>query len=204
MSTLTSHLRSRENNITMSDKVAFIIGNGGSREGFDLESLRSKGTIYGCNALYREFEPDWLVSIDEGIINEIRTSTFPQNKFHVPPQDEQYEPAEVNPGRPRSNAGMNAMELAIRHGYKKLFMIGFDFLIEDKAASVSNIFDGTNNYGPSTRANYADNGGRTRYLSWFMNKYSDVEFFFAYPREKNWTFRQLPNQNVRGTYLDCI
>lgn len=187
----------------MSDKVAYVIGNGSTRKGFELESLRDKGTIYGCNALYREFEPDWLVAIDNGIINEIKASTFPQEKFHVPPQDEQYEPAEVNPGRPRSNAGMNAMELAIRHGHKKLVMIGFDFLIEDKNASTSNVFDGTTNYGPETRANYADNGGRTRYLSWFMDKYKEVEFLFAYPRSK-WTFRYLPNVNVKGTYLDCI
>ena len=30
---------------------AFIIGNGASREGLDLEQLRPYGEIYGCNAL---------------------------------------------------------------------------------------------------------------------------------------------------------
>lgn len=187
----------------MSDKVAYVIGNGGTRKDFNLESLRGKGTIYGCNALYREFEPDWLVAIDNGIINEIRGSSFPQKRFHVPPLDEQYEPAIVNPGRPRSNAGMNAMELAIRHGHNKLVMIGFDFLIEDKDVSTSNMFDGTSNYGSETRANYADNAGRTRYLSWFMDKYNEVQFLFAYPRG-NWLFKHLPNINVKGTFLDQI
>ena len=45
-------------------KPAFIIGNGQSRQGFDLESLRGKGTTYGCNAVYRDFTPDYLVSLD--------------------------------------------------------------------------------------------------------------------------------------------
>lgn len=185
------------------DKIAYVIGNGKTRGEFDLESLRGKGTTYGCNALYREFEPDWLVAIDNGIIQEIKESHFPQERFHIPPVEEQYEPAEVNPGRPRSNAGMNAMELAIRHGHNKLVMIGFDFLIEDKEISVSNMFDGTSNYGPETRANYADNSGRTRYLSWFMDKYQEVEFLFAYPRG-SYRFKYLPNLNVKGTFFDQL
>ena len=43
---------------------AFVIGNGQSRLQIDLNNLRSKGTIYGCNALYRDFIPDVLVATD--------------------------------------------------------------------------------------------------------------------------------------------
>jgi len=50
---------------------SFIIGNGESRKDFDLESLRRKGKIYGCNALYRDFTPDILVATDQDIILEI-------------------------------------------------------------------------------------------------------------------------------------
>ena len=49
----------------------FCIGNGESRLGFDLERLRPLGTIIGCNALYRDFKPDALVSVDHGIMHEI-------------------------------------------------------------------------------------------------------------------------------------
>ena len=49
----------------------FIIGNGESRKDFDLESLRGKGKIYGCNALYRDFTPDVLFATDQDIILEI-------------------------------------------------------------------------------------------------------------------------------------
>ena len=52
-------------------KKVFCIGNGESRIGFDLEKLRSHGTIYGCNALYRDFMPDVIVAVDYGIMHEI-------------------------------------------------------------------------------------------------------------------------------------
>ena len=96
--------------------TAFIIGNGKSREGFDLNSLRPFGKIYGCNALYRDFEPDYLVAIDDTITEEIRASSFPKEKFIYPSFEEQFESPEFNPfTRLRSNAGMNAMIEALRH-----------------------------------------------------------------------------------------
>jgi len=52
-------------------KRVFCIGNGESRKGFDLEILRKYGTIYGCNALYRDFMPDVLTAVDHGIMHEI-------------------------------------------------------------------------------------------------------------------------------------
>jgi hypothetical protein len=58
--------------IDLTKKTAFIIGNGASRAKFDLTTLSPHGTTYGCNALYRDFYPDWLVSIDDGMIAEIK------------------------------------------------------------------------------------------------------------------------------------
>jgi hypothetical protein len=52
-------------------KRVFLIGNGESRKGFDLNILKPFGRIYGCNAIYREFTPDVLVSVDHGIMHEI-------------------------------------------------------------------------------------------------------------------------------------
>ena len=54
----------------------FIIGNGESRKGFDLTSLRKYGKIYGCNALYRDFQPDVLISVDQRMIKEIMESGY--------------------------------------------------------------------------------------------------------------------------------
>ena len=52
-------------------KRVFCIGNGESRRSIDLRQLREHGKIYGCNALYRDFTPDVLCSVDHGMMHEI-------------------------------------------------------------------------------------------------------------------------------------
>jgi len=172
-------------------ETAFIIGNGVSRQMIDLNHL-PKGHIYGCNALYREFSPDWLIAIDSGMIAEIEQSNFPSNRLYVPPIEEQFEPVQlyhdlnmvpadfVGP-TPRSNAGMNAMQLALAHGMKQLVMIGFDFIVAREEIGISNVYENTINYGRETKATYQDNVARMRYLNWFIDKCPDIRFVFIYP-----------------------
>jgi hypothetical protein len=165
--------------------TAFIIGNGMSRKSFDLKRLKPYGTIFGCNALYRDFPdysiPDYLVAIDDGIITEIEHCDFPSNRVIFPPIDERWEPASCNMARPRSNAGVNAMREAIKMDYDQLICIGFDFMISDEQQSVSNIYHGTDNYGMDTRAHAGDNPGRIRYVQWLVNQYPQVDFIFIFP-----------------------
>ena len=174
--------------IDLTKKTAFIIGNGESRAKFDLTTLASHGTTYGCNALYRDFHPDWLVSIDDGMIAEIRNQKeFPIDQFIEPPEEEKYEPVElygapVGTRTPRSNAGMNAMTEAIRHGHEQLVMIGFDFIVAREDIGTSNMYDGTPNYGPTTRASFEDQARRMNYLNWFIDKNWDIDFIFCYPQ----------------------
>ena len=59
--------------------AAFVLGNGVSRLAVDLNQLNQHGRIYGCNALYREFTPDVLVSTDRGIAQTIQNSGYAQN-----------------------------------------------------------------------------------------------------------------------------
>ena len=54
----------------------FLIGNGESRKDFNLDLLKPHGKIYGCNALYRQYTPDVLVSVDHGIMHEIYQSGY--------------------------------------------------------------------------------------------------------------------------------
>ena len=54
----------------------FCIGNGESRKSFNLDLLKPHGKVYGCNALYREYTPDVLVSVDHGIMHEIYQSGY--------------------------------------------------------------------------------------------------------------------------------
>ena len=52
--------------------TAFVIGNGVSRKGIDLNLLNKHGTVYACNAIYRDYDPDYLVAVDPKMIFEIK------------------------------------------------------------------------------------------------------------------------------------
>ena len=59
--------------------TAFVIGNGKSRTPIPLEPLKSHGKIYACNAVYRQFEPDYLVAVDTKMITEINRHKWQYN-----------------------------------------------------------------------------------------------------------------------------
>ena len=62
----------------MIDK-AFILGNGPDRP-TDIKWLNNlEGVTYGCNAIYRDFEPDFLVANDWGMMVEIINSSYSGN-----------------------------------------------------------------------------------------------------------------------------
>lgn len=56
--------------------AAFVLGNGISRLAVDLTVLKQRGTVYGCNALYREFVPNVLISTDKGIAHTIQHTGY--------------------------------------------------------------------------------------------------------------------------------
>jgi hypothetical protein len=101
--------------------------------------------------------------------------------------------------RRRSNAGMNAMLEAIKMGYKDLYCIGMDFMVEEYCES--NVYDGSNAYGPETRARAIDTKHRVNYFEWFANRFNNTTFTFMFPRE-NLTFRQLTAPNVKGRFFN--
>ena len=61
----------------------FCIGNGESRKDIDLARLKKYGPIIGCNALYRDFIPDLLISVNASMIKEIKDSGFGNQFAHM-------------------------------------------------------------------------------------------------------------------------
>lgn len=181
--------------------TAYVIGNGTSRKSFDLIKLKGNGTVFGCNALYRDFRmtnpkyilPDYLVAIDASIITEIESSDFPSKRFINPPEAEKWEPVELHwgravnkqwdPQRPRSNAGMNAILEAIKMGFTDVYIFGFDSLVVDQSVAMSNLYDGTNCYGLETRASLPDTRNRMKYLGWVIENNPQIKFHFCFPKE---------------------
>jgi hypothetical protein len=95
--------------------TGFVIGNGRSREKIDLNLLKGKGTTYGCNALYRDFAPDVLVSVDPRISNEIQNSGSGAEMLNLYSKFE------------RKDSGHNAMYLATLGNHDIIYLLGFDF-----------------------------------------------------------------------------
>ena len=130
---------------------AYCIGNGPSRKGFDLTKLKQSGQTYGCNALYRDFMPDFIFSVDAQITMEMCKNEVGKKTIH-------YAPAlEVNrksykgllhliPNTPHWISGNAAFWTAAVHGHKNIFLLGYDFREYGKN-ELNNIYQGTDNYG---------------------------------------------------------
>jgi len=199
----------------MIKEVAIVVGNGASRRSFDLRKMAEsmgdqRPVIYGCNALYREFAPDfdlpdYLVAIDDGMMEELDSCGFPKEKIVIPLAGERWEPADLHPNgnRPRSNSGMCAIKAAIRDGAKTLLCLGFDSFLFDRAQSISNLFDGTNNYGPETRASEWDNLGRIRFMKYLAGKNPNIDFVFVYPKGMDAVPIGMPNV-YQTTYEELV
>ena len=57
----------------------FVLGNGESRKDIDVELLKTKGKVYGCNAIYREHVVDGLIAVDPMLEHEIYRSGYCDN-----------------------------------------------------------------------------------------------------------------------------
>lgn len=65
--------------------MSFVFGNGGSRKAdkIDINAFKNLGVTIGCNAVYRDFSPDILISTDPGIAAEVAASNYPrENKCY--------------------------------------------------------------------------------------------------------------------------
>jgi len=135
---------------------AVVLGNGPSRLEFDIRYLKNSSGLlgadtvqtYGCNALYRDFIPDFLVVRGhQNIIRELANSDYVKenivyasainlldypNKFYLIPYD------------PCTDAGTTALYLAAFDGHKKIFMLGFDN--QDTEGFNYNVYANTNGY----------------------------------------------------------
>lgn len=127
----------------MKMNTAFVIGNGRSRIGLDLSSLKTAGKIYGCNAIYRDFSPDVLIATDSGITKEIELSGYPENHIFYTRK----------PGHPGSkiitknhgySSGPIAATYAAVEGFCNIYLIGFDLIGSNNKHN--NVYSGTANY----------------------------------------------------------
>jgi hypothetical protein len=182
--------------------VAHVLGNGYSRLKLDInvllkgqhggeDGIKTVGQTYGCNLLYKDFDPTFLIAIDPVIVNEIANTKYWENnivytnvkniiknpgKFHLYPSEVNY------------NAGSLAIKLACADGHKTVYLLGFDFMSdpEDNIYISSNQETAHPRYLPN-KDYTATNTKWTKSMIEIMQTYDDVEFICV-------------NTNIKGDY----
>jgi hypothetical protein len=137
------------------DRRALVVGNGLSRANFDLAELYSYGlVVFGCNALYRDFDPDYLVVVDAAMVQEVGAR---YDGVVVMPSAEELACIEVSTdllragwleydGLPEPTAGARALWCALRAGCPTIFLIGFDSVPLLPNGRNNCVYAGTTNY----------------------------------------------------------
>ena len=175
-------------NIQISNQ-AIVLGNGLSRLDLNLSVIKNHhgGLLgaktlqsYGCNALYRDFAPDFLIAVgNNGIIDEIAASDYTADnivytnsihtlehpgKFYLIPHD------------PYADAGTTAAYIPAFDGHKNIYLLGFDG--QDTPGHNYNVYAGT--------PGYEDIKVEGRTYTWRQNfrqlaqVYNDVMFSFVF------------------------
>jgi len=173
--------------------IAFVLGNGESRKGIEINDLKEKGTVYACNAVYRTHQPHWLVAVDPKMMNEIAETDYVVNNKVYSNYNAQYAKNtkildHVTWSRPSLgwSSGPTALKLACDHGFKEIYILGFDYQ-GHKEQSRNNVFRLNNMFG-DTRNYKKRNEAATFYGNWMnqtkkcLEDYKDVKFHRVIPQ----------------------
>ena len=172
-----------------------MVGNSISRQQIDLTKL-TKFEIYGCNALYREFEPDHLIITDINMIKEMMGTnyhlnhnvyTLPSVNFLIdrvlttlPNQTEELCPS-----------GIRAVKLSLEK-HTKIYMLGMDFTND-------NVYKGTPTYG-----DHWDFNKWIKDIEHVINKHKDLNFIRIGAQKHNITpysnFKEITVQEFTNKY----
>ena len=182
--------------------TAFILGNGTSRLRFDLEKLKTLGTVYGCNAIYRDFIPDQLLAVDAKMAKE-----FQANKVYekteiwvsdsVPPDFRKNVNLLTGELKKGTGCGFTAILKALVDGFKEIYLIGFDLHPTDERPYqyFNNIYAGTDNYKGKRDCPPASGRYIPRLLN-ILKKNDDVQFTRAYDIETGYIPKEWLSPNI--------
>lgn len=196
---------------------ALVVGNGESRKSIDLNNLKSKYALIGCNALHRDVVVDHLICCDRRMAEEavtnpntketiiyVRPSWFRFFRKILKHKNIQTVPALPYTGEMKRDqpdhwgSGGYAILLAASLGFAQVDILGFDlYPVNEK---VNNLYKGT--------VNYAKPDGQAVDYSYWVYQISQI--FFYYPttkfriiNHKDW---QMPDSwcqpNVSFTNID--
>jgi hypothetical protein len=128
--------------------AAFVLGNGVSRQEISIDLLLTLGSVYACNAVYRDCVVTALVATDDKIARAIEQSGYPQlTRFYT---------RRPTPGTgarlvPRAYHGFSsgpiAAALAAQDQHPEIYLLGFDMAPAENG-KFNNVYAGTEFYKP--------------------------------------------------------
>lgn len=166
---------------------AIVVGNGASRKGFKLSMIQnhSGGLLanmrcqtYGCNAVYRDFTPSFLLANNPAMVQEIVDSGYAdENIVYSSAQQLVKHPGKLHliPQNVNMNTGALATYMAAFDQHKHIYLIGFDN--QPEPGRNSNIYAGTENYDP-----YESKVNDTKWLrnmEKIFGAYPDIDFVWV-------------------------
>jgi len=164
-------MASHQPNLQWHNSVAFVLGNGRSRLSLNLNELKKCGKIYGCNGLYRDFDPDYLIAVDEKMVKEIVESKYHYNRpVWTNPNKGVLSISGLNLFRPHKgwSSGPTALWFAATNGHREIYIHGFDYTgIDNK---LNNVYADTKNYKHSCET-------ATFYGNWLKQTVSVIKEF---------------------------
>jgi len=156
--------------------AAFVLGNGISRQQIDLNLLKTFGRVYGCNAIYREFEPDVLISTDAPISERIQHEGYSLTHTHYTrkplPDTGAQRIAKQYFGY---SSGPVAVGQAAIDGARVVYLIGFD-MGPTGTGRFNNCYADTEFYKKSS-ANPTFTGNWVRQLKQIARDFPKTSFF---------------------------
>ena len=174
------------------NNIAFVLGNGESRKGIQIEDLKQHGTVFACNGVYRTDTPDFLIAVDPKMIHEIAESDYPIKHQVWSNFNAQYNKNEkiknhVKWFQPSLgwSSGPTALRMACDRKFKEIYILGFDYQgYRDKKHTnmhkFNNLYKDTRNYKKSTDE-------ATFYGNWMnqtkrcLQDFKDVKFYRVIP-----------------------
>jgi hypothetical protein len=181
--------------------IAFVLGNGVSRQHLSLNDLAQYGTIYGCNALYREYTPDVLVATDKPIAEEIQKSGYSNSNIFYTRKPIPGLGAKVLPKQYVGySSGPNAIGLAsISQEHTDIFLLGFD--IGGNMGLFNNMYADTDFYKKSLdKPTFS--GNWIKQIATICNDHPNINYYRIFG-QMTATIEQLTQvKNLRNVDLD--